>query len=1163
MRKTACLLIALLFMQILPIPSLAEEQATLKWPEYQAYPPESLYVDDLKILFRPIDDYSCEQNPPDFSWHKVNSAVSYDVIVCRDEALTDVVCEKTGLENPFYNFSEPFEPGTYYWSVRFHTESGLSVWQPARRFLIEDDAFLFPVKEMPEVLENAKATGHPRYYTTRKNLSAFRANAKSGDLQQKVQAAYESAIASMSMPDFNYEKTYVYGEGGTALRNLFWKEVYSGHDRLHPITLAYVATGERKIGEHGVDLLMKMTKFTLPPWDENTDTYLCFYAMYMSIFYDSLYDLLTPEQRTTVLDKISEAIHKADTKLFILDSFTQNPRASHEWNCGRYLLAATMLTVGEIEIAEERAKFLLPYYINQISPHQVEDGGFRGGTGYWRYHNAVMMEEYLRRSGVINVFDKAYYKNQLYFGLYMLPAGAPTGAFGDDGTVAPDYYVSTIYNTQLNRQKNPIAKWGIEQLGSKPLNNPETFDYESFPDMEATAPLQLANAKCFRDSGYAALHSDLIDKNRVSLYFQSGWLGGTYGHQHPDQNGFILNAYGEKLAINSGFYPYYMSPHHKNYSSKTYANNTITYNGGKGQPLQDGTAKGLITGFVTHNDFDYVAGDATKAYKEARGGTIPEALEKVKRHILYLRPDLFIFVDDLAAKKGEEASFEFWLHADEDLKVYEDRKGARITKGDAVLDASVHYPKAVSAKYISGFAGPDLVQYPKEVDGDTTNTPDPNQPKQQRVYFATKPANQTKIITTLDVHKADESVVNMRSETFDQYVKLSFGDGSIAYINLTDGKTVTADNIQFNGVAVLKNENSTMLAEGTQLIVDGKTIFESTTPVTVVLGKGELSISNMDEDANLKVYLPGLTDVTELKNEKIRTLEQGKTRNGVTWTADGDYADFQLYCGARHFYLNDRKVPGTSAGTSVLRLSVDGTETEFPVRNYYDHEGNVVGNVSVKGLDGLYRVEEENGIALNAMEQLVSFSGDMTFMTNSSAPYAKLHKLEKTEVTLNDDFDQAKADSAAYVEAEDYQTLNAVSTVTKESIERYSFLSGGTVLQNLSQTGDMATYRIEVPYDGEFDLMLNNVVYNAEKDSNMCVIMEDQTVLFTMPVTNGPNGPNIQKGTSVWGVYPVDWHVCRVRAKMKLNKGVHTLKLLGMGGGLTKIDWIGLIDSAK
>ena len=187
----------------------------------------------------------------------------------------------------------------------------------------------------------------------------------------------------------------------------------------------------------------------------------------------------------------------------------------------------------------------------------------------------------------------------------------------------------------------------------------------------------------------------------------------------------------------------------------------------------------------------------------------------------------------------------------------------------------------------------------------------------------------------------------------------------------------------------------------------------------------------------------------------------------------------------------------------------------------------------------------------------------MTFMTNSSAPYAKLHKLEKTEVTLNDDFDQAKADSAAYVEAEDYQTLNAVSTVTKESIERYSFLSGGTVLQNLSQTGDMATYRIEVPYDGEFDLMLNNVVYNAEKDSNMCVIMEDQTVLFTMPVTNGPNGPNIQKGTSVWGVYPVDWHVCRVRAKMKLNKGVHTLKLLGMGGGLTKIDWIGLIDSAK
>ena len=160
---------------------------------------------------------------------------------------------------------------------------------------------------------------------------------------------------------------------------------------------------------------------------------------------------------------------------------------------------------------------------------------------------------------------------------------------------------------------------------------------------------------------------------------------GTLGHMHPDNNSFFIQALGENLAIDSDYYDAYLSPFDLNWNRKTYAHNSITFDIGEGQPKDDLSAKGHITSFATHANFDIVGGDATKAYK---GG-----LGKYQRDIIYVRPDTYIVIDDLKSRADKESEFEWWINANGKINVYESGKGLQISKNEAALDVKVAYPE--------------------------------------------------------------------------------------------------------------------------------------------------------------------------------------------------------------------------------------------------------------------------------------------------------------------------------------------------------------------------------------------------------------------------------------------------------------------------------------
>jgi hypothetical protein len=119
---------------------------------------------------------------------------------------------------------------------------------------------------------------------------------------------------------------------------------------------------------------------------------------------------------------------------------------------------------------------------------------------------------------------------------------------------------------------------------------------------------------------------------------------------------------------------------HFRWAHSTKAHNAVLVDG-EGQMPHSATATGCISGFQLTANWDYVEGDALSAY----GGTLTRA----RRKIAFVKPDLIVICDDLAAPKP--VTFQFMLHALAPFDV--DEKTARL---------SAKQPKAaVTAQYLS------------------------------------------------------------------------------------------------------------------------------------------------------------------------------------------------------------------------------------------------------------------------------------------------------------------------------------------------------------------------------------------------------------------------------------------------------------------------------
>ncbi len=380
------------------------------------------------------------------------------------------------------------------------------------------------------------------------------------------------------------------------------------------------------------------------------------YAWYFALAYDFAFQVLEPHEISLVHDVIRACAKKS--LIATSGKITKNPRDGVTYHALGKFVGSLLIMLDDMPEAREWLFPALQAYLVNLSPWGGEDGGYANGTSYalWDVGESLLVWDLIDRVVGVPVYAKPWVAELPKFITYTLPPGAPAGLFGDGAEVNRKEEWARIGKSIMNRVEYPIARWYLKQLSGEDfarlhiLLSPREFSGS------AEWPVNVNNSATFESVGWAAMHSDLTDRNRVSVYFKSSPYG-SLNHSHADQNSFVIYAHDKVIAMDSGIYDYYNSPHWRQWYKQTRAHNAITYDGGKGQflggqGLGSKHHNGKITESISTPEYDLVQGDATMAY----AGDIKSA----KRWVAFIRPKTIVVIDKLRA--GKEKSWEWNLH---------------------------------------------------------------------------------------------------------------------------------------------------------------------------------------------------------------------------------------------------------------------------------------------------------------------------------------------------------------------------------------------------------------------------------------------------------------------------------------------------------------------
>ncbi len=1158
MTKRIITLILAVCMLVSVMPNVAFAAGELTLPDtYKEYFPDI----STNTPFRPVHEYLYRQNPPTFTWPAINGAESYDVIICADEALTDVRYEKKGVKDNFILFDTTFEENVYYWwAMRYNKGNQSSEWSVARRFKLASDSveLIFPTKE--QILD-AIPESHPRFFFTQETLPQVKENVMSSPtakkyLEEQIKKSVYKDIANGVVQEPALKDYAALKNQGAAASSAYSNGGRSAADNignaLMRAALLYNFTGDTTAADYAVECLVQLSDWE---WkDPNAPTSfevndLGYYEVitFAAIGYDWMYNYMTQEQR----DKVGTMIRgRVDARFReLMDSLKKNPYESHTWSyCGYFgmgILALLHDQEGTLEMYDE----WFGVYNSNFNPLGIEDGGYGKGINYWlsAFGRDSIFHDAMSYAGIFDFYKIPFYQNQHLMGIYNFPKDSNINSWGDGGNVGQSSF-STYNATGASRTaklaNKPEMLWWRNQTAGDFYNNVSTFGFDAIfymdtDDTEDRAPVEYPRDHVFIDQGLTAMHSDLINTPRTSLYFRSGMYG-SFNHTQADINSFMIESAGEELAWKSGYYDTYGSTHHLNFSKATHSHNTITVDNGVGQPINNFDADGRITRFLSNTDMSAATGDGADAYAGKLG--------KYDRTIVYLRPDSYIVIDNLAAnetkKKNGGSTFEWWLNSMGTLDVHDDLRGARITNNTVALDARVHYPEKVTPYYSNLFSGTDLVDWP-------TDDRKQGAAYHSRVWFQTEKVNETKMVVTMDSRGIKEEAEKVKSTQYDNYLELVFDDGSTAYVSLATDETTVIDagDFKFNGTAVVFNDDYLMFIGGTELYIRGEKVIEADRPVAVTMGSDEFGVSCFDGDYNITVY-PNELYMPNPETVLFRDGRETEMGLGMQATIDPETKVITVKADKGHYsmLMNGKGLPGEKTGESwVYTLVVDGKETTQTVDNiYYNSDYESEGSAVVVNSDLIpdteYVVAEATrDIALSGAPVI---EGGKILMKNEGSV---LLGADNQRVVLNSIPNvQCEVDYTA-----DYESVEKAATylIQAENVEKYvgnARQTSGIETIGVSQLNlltDKAYYKVKIAESGNYKFSVRYAAWQ-EPYPTRYIEIKNVRYYFKLPDSGG------------YGANVSDFDVVTLKENIYLEAGEYEFYLGGNGVGAWNYDWI-------
>jgi hypothetical protein len=677
--RAAALAPAVLF--LLSVSCAADNQTSVPASQDLLAPPYP-----LSAMIRPRDGSTVEQTPPDFSWPYIGEG-PYTVSL----TFPDGHIERATATYNWLNWNGTLPAGNYTWTVTLGDQTG----QP-RQFTVSANAAPFVVPDMTSVINRLLAKPHPRALPDTATLATMAS--QRGFALAKLRSQVDSNLLE-ELPPAGQR-----GDGSANYGSYTMKALWSLMAYVYDGTDTYKADAKRRV-------------LNLASWDPRGATALddqesFLLAGAVTLGYDWLGPALSASERSQILSTLGPRIGDlydwsvgnrgwppGDPNAGIPLPIWQTPRDSHRNIVAQAVATMSVVLVGDLPAANTWMQDLLPFALNVVSPWSGEEGGYANGTHYGMFDVAASLSAWyvLRWAAGIDLAQKAWVRNFGRFLAYFVPPtytsnnadariadpGTPIGLFGDGFAETRLFELrSRLAKSYSNFAPSALGCWYASGLVGEDGGQ---IEYLMSPPNTCTStafPAGTSNSLYLPSIGWMAMHSDLSDLNRTSVYFKSSPPPfGAFNHQSADQNAFVIDAGGERLAIESGYYSEhdigYNSNHWQYWVKRTKSKNAITFDGGQGQiafehlPNPSPTIRyGSIVQQESTADYDIVTGDATDAYNGA--------LTKAVRSLVYLRPGTILVYDKLSSDTAR--TWEWNIHA---LNPFAIRPsgGLQITKG--------------------------------------------------------------------------------------------------------------------------------------------------------------------------------------------------------------------------------------------------------------------------------------------------------------------------------------------------------------------------------------------------------------------------------------------------------------------------------------------------
>ena len=632
---------------------------------YNGLPPRELFALDRKPVSQvefpptPADGSVVNVDPPSFA---LLPPRGWDADQCRftlEYARTPDFKDAervTGLDRCMYIPKKLLGPGKWFWRYGVETPRDGVVWSQTRQFTVAKDA----LDDLWPDLDSAIARipkKHPRLYVTPDMVPEIRRRALSGPLKTVVDDLKRWVDAKVVGKPLVPEPPYLPSNVSAAERRKAYTKIFLAtrpdHDKMQSCALLYLLTGDKKYGEE----VRRRVKYFFIDWDPEGSTSLynndepAMVVMRRGVrAYDWAYDMFTPEERVRIERSIAIRA-KQNYDVLRRRPMDSNPYESHSANGYLMVLGeAAVALLPEHPEMKEYLDYMLTIFRTAMPIYGTPDGGWNEGPGYWSYviERLFGFIAVTRQALGIDLMKKPFFRNTGYYPMIGWPAQSRQTSFGDRQDPLSQALMLRLCAVMTGNADflKPAREFKLTKLPQSVW----AVALDRFTPPESDLG-RLPKAWLFEGIGFVAMRTDLRDFSKdVGLLFQCNPFG-SVSHNHNAQNCFLLEAYGEPLAISSGYYDFYESPHHRGWTRETKAGNGITYDGGKGQ-IRGGQAAGRITRFETNADFDIVVGDAKNAYP---------GFSRAERTIVHVRPGFFVIRDRV--KGAAPHVFEYNLHS--------------------------------------------------------------------------------------------------------------------------------------------------------------------------------------------------------------------------------------------------------------------------------------------------------------------------------------------------------------------------------------------------------------------------------------------------------------------------------------------------------------------